>query len=278
MADYGIKVMPYGATSPQTELSDLGTISNFRQKSPEPKVIKVDIPAGPDLDLTSALGPVGWHNGEHSFDLYIVAETEAQCVQTMRDLAALVHGKQLRYILSWQPGYYCQGRWTVEFERLNPRAARAMVTIDREPWRQGYVRETHVIDCHPDGSFKLEGSARFHTVRVKLLQGGEAEVAAAEPGIMTHRDAGTHTLAADAYAGDTVWLAVSDWLMYVDGDDLKVNPSRFELSGTNAVIDGSYTDAQGATVTDHGTVVDGDLRFALCDLQKVTVDFYRWDL
>ena len=265
---YGIKVMPYGATTPQTELTDFGTLSAFQRETPEPKVVKVDIPAGLDLDITDAVG-LGWHDGTDTFDIYITTNTEAERLQAMRDLTALIHGKRLRYVLSWDSAYYCSGRFTVQYERMNPHVSRASVTIDREAWRQTISRETHAIDCHPTGSFPLVDSVRFHTVRAKLLQSGYAVVDVDEPSIWTdEKAAGTYTLATDVYGseGKSVWVELNDWLMYVDGDNLVVNSTKFSVSSNNAVIDAT------------ATVTDGDIRFADADLQKVTVDFYRWDV
>ena len=275
---YGIKVMPYGATTTQTELTDFGTLSAFQRETPEPKVVKVDIPAGLDLDITEAVGPVGWHDGTDAFDIYITTETEAERLEAMRDLTALLHGKRLRYRLSWDSAYYCNGRFTVQYERLNPHVSRASVTIDREAWRTGVSRETHVVDCHPNGEQPLEDSMRYRNVRVTLLQGGGADVAATEPATLTTRTAGTHVIADDARDGSTVWLEVDDWVYYVDGEDLVVKPSRISVSGSNAAIDGSYTDAGGTTVLGGWSIVDGDLQYELYPLQQVTVDFFRWDV
>ena len=259
--------MPYGATTPQTELADFGTLSAFQRETPEPKVVKVDIPAGLDLDITDAVGPVGWHDGTDTFDIYITTETEAERLQAMRELTALVHGQRLRYRLSWDSAYYCQGRFTVQYERMNPHVSRASVTVDREAWKQGVSRESHVIDCHPEGSYALEGSMRYRSVRVTLAQGAYVAIGPEEPGILTdHRSAGTYTLANDAYSGESVWVDLDSWLMYVDGNNYVVNSEKFSVSGSNAVIDASYT------------VTDGNMVFPDEAKQKVTVDFYRWDV
>ena len=258
--------MPYDGYSPQSELADFGYLSAFQREVPQPKVVKVDIPAGLDLDITDAVG-LGWHDGTDTFDIYITPKTEAERLRLMRDLTELLHGKRMRYRLSWDPDYYCKGRFTVSFERLNPHVSRASVTVDREAWKQGVSRESHVIDCHPEGSYALEGSMRYRLVRVTLAQGAYVAIGPEEPGILTdHRSAGTYTLANDAYPGDVVWLLVDSWLMYVDGDNYVVNSEKFSVSGNNAVIDAT------------ATVTDGDIYFADADLQKVTVDFYRWDV
>ena len=264
MADYGIMVAQDGASSWQANLADFGFISAFRRETPKPKVVKVDIPAGVDLDITEAVGPVGWHDGTDTFDIYITTETEAERLQAMRDLTALIHGKRLQYYLTWDADYRCWGRFTVQYDRLNPHVSRASVTIDREAWRQTRGRETHVVDCHPYGWYDLEGSMRFYSVRAKFLQSGGGDVAVEEPITLTTRAAGTHTLASDVSGESTVWLKVDSWVMYVDGDNLVVN--SYSISGSNFVVNADYT------------VTDGDIYFADADLQKVTVDFYRRDV
>ena len=40
--------------------------SSFEEELPEPKVIKVEIPAGIDLDISDSLGVMGYHNGKHT--------------------------------------------------------------------------------------------------------------------------------------------------------------------------------------------------------------------
>ena len=262
---YGIRIAPYGTWTWAENLADFGTISNFQREVPEPKVVKVDIPAGLDLDITDAVG-LGWHDGTDTFDIYITTDTEAERLEAMRDLTTLIHGQRLRYYLSWDSDYYCQGRFSVQYERLNPHVSRASVTVDREAWRVARSIEYHDVDCHPYGWCDLEGSMRYNSVAATFLQSGGADVAVEEPITLTDRATGTHTLATDVFGESTVWLRVDSWLLYVDGDNLVVNSSKFSVSGNNATINAT------------GTVTDGDLHFADADKQKVTVQFRRWDV
>ena len=242
-------------------------LSRFSEQLPEPKVTKVDIPAGVDLDITEALGVIGYHNGTHTLELYLVADSEAERVRLTRELVAMLHGQAMDYRLSWDDAYTYHGRFQIGVERLSPKSSRITVGIDRSPWKKGRTRETHVIDCHPYGWLDLTKSTRYHDVRAKFLQSGGADVAVEEPTTLTTRATGTHALAADVNGDSTAWLRVDDWLLYVDDDgDCVVKDSKFSVSNGNAVIDASYT------------VSDGDICFADADKQKVTVDFYRWDV
>lgn len=256
----------YSIIANGTDLCELtgAHVVGFSQKMPEPKVITVDIPAGSDLDITDALGPIGYHNGHHTLEMLVTGETEQECVTRCREIAAMLHGNAMDYRLTWDANYTYHGRFRVEQERRNHLASIMTIDIDRSPWKKS-TRESHVVDCHPYGWYDLEGSTRYHTVRAKFLQDGGGDVAVEEPLEYTTRTTGTRTLATDAYAGETVWLKVDSWVMYVDGDEnLVVN--SYSISGSNFVVNADYT------------VTDGDIYFADADKQKVTVDFYRWDV
>jgi hypothetical protein len=121
-----------------------------------------------------------------------------------------------------------------------------------------------VINCHPSGSYTLNGSARYHNVRAILRQAGTTKVGS--NATVTRDAAGTYTLATDAYGRTVLTFTVSDWLMYVSGANLVVNSSKIAVSGTNATIDSAYT------------VTNGNIVFADEANQHVTVGFDRWDL
>ena len=238
-------------------------ISTFAETLPEPKVIKVDIPAGADLDITEALGAMGYHNGTHTLGVLVKADSEKARRDAVRAIVALLHGKRMDYQLTWDAGYTFTGRFAVAVERRSPLASWLTITSDRSPWKR-HSRESVVIDCHPSGSYTLEGSVRYHTVQAILKQAGTTKVG--DEAAVARDAAGTYTLAADVYGGTEITATVADWLMYADEPDLKVKSGKISYSGTNAVIDASYT------------VTSGDMVFPDADNQKVTVRFYRWDL
>ena len=252
-------------------------LSRFSEQLPEPKVTKVDIPAGVDLDITEALGVIGYHNGTHTLELYLVADSEAERVRLTRELVAMLHGQAMDYRLSWDDAYTYHGRFQVALDGLTPRGSRVTLAIDRQPWKKGRSRESIVLDCHPSATAELDGSARFHTLQAILAQSGSTKVGDASA--VERAVAGTYTLANDAFGETDVEGTVDDWLMYVDEDgDLKVNPSKFSMSGTNAVIDADYYDEDSPIVPAEYDVSNGNMVFPDVDKQKVTVRYYRWDL
>lgn len=240
-----------------------GVVTRFGEKAPEPKVIKVDIPAGADLDITEALGMVAYHNGTHTIELLVTGGTEAERAERCRILTALLHGKRDDYTISWDSGYTYTGRFAVEHERLSKYASRSVVTVDRAPWKR-HSRESVDVNCHPSGSYTLEGSARYHTVQAVMPQAGTTKVGGESA--VTRDAAGTYTLASDLYESTKLTFTVADWLMYVSGTNMVVNDSKISISGNNAVVDSSYT------------VTSGNIVFADEADQHVTVRFYRWDL
>ena len=77
--------------------------SSFEEEMPEPKVIKVSIPAGLDLDITDSLGTIGMTNGRHVLKFLVYGETEADRLEAKRALMAMFHGRRATYELSWPP-------------------------------------------------------------------------------------------------------------------------------------------------------------------------------
>jgi hypothetical protein len=239
------------------------TYSSFEEELPEPKVIKVDIPAGLDLDITDALGVVGYHNGKHVLRFLLYGNTQAERLEKKRGLVALMHGRRATYTLSWDSGYTYTGRGKVSVEHLFDNADVVTIEIDRAPWKT-HSRESVDLVAHPSATYTLEGSVRYNTVQAMLRQAGTTKVGS--DAAVTRDAAGTYTLATDLYGNTLLTFTVDDWLMYVSGTNLVVNGSKISISGTNAVIDSAYT------------VTNGDMVFADEAKQHVTVYFYRWDL
>ena len=257
--------MGHTITVDGTDLAErFGPISRFAETLPQPKVIKVSIPAGLDLDITDSLGRVGFSDGEHRFDVYLLCETERERVEAERAIVAMLQGRRLDYELSWDEGYTYTGRFVLEFGYLNPHQTRVGVKVSRSPWKV-HVVEEHVIDCHPSATHQLEGSSSYHDIEAVMLQGGSTQVGSETA--VARAAAGTYELADGVYSDLGVTVTVSDWLFYADDYDLVVNESKFSQSGSGVTIDASYE------VTD-----DGDIYFADADLQLVTVKYARWDM
>lgn len=238
-------------------------ISTFAETLPEPKVIKVDIPAGADLDITDALGAMGYHNGTHTLGVLVKADSEQARRDAVRAIVALLHGKRMDYQLTWDSGYTYTGRFAVAVERRSPLASWLTITSDRAPWKR-HTRESVDLIAHPSVSYVMEGSERFNYVIAILAQAGTTKVGSAAA--VARDAAGAYTLASDLYGRTTLTFTVSDWLMYVSGTNLVVNSSKYSVSGTDAVIDSAYA------------VTNGNMVFEAEAKQHVRVNFARMDL
>lgn len=237
--------------------------SSFEEELPEPKVIKVEIPAGLDLDISDSIGVLGWHNGKHVLKFLLYGDTQAERLEKKQAVIAKMHGKRANYTLSWDNGYTYTGRAKVSVEHLFDNADVITIEIDRSPWKV-HSQESIDLNAHPSASYTLQGSTRYHNIRAKLLQAGTTKIGS--EAAVTRSAAGTYTLATDAYGDTATIFTVEDWLMYVSGTNLVVNSSKFSVSGTNAVIDASYT------------VTNGNMVFPDEAKQHVTLYWYRYDL
>ena len=258
MADYTITV---GGTDLCEELG--ATIYEFSEVLPEPKIHKVEIPAGLDLDITDALGPVGYHNGKHVLKLLVPASDEEGRVEKVRRLVTLLHGVMADYKLSWDVDSTYRGRFTAEVQRVTPMNSYVALTVDRSPWKV-HARESVDLNAHPSASHRLSGSKRYHDIRARLLQAGTTKIGSASA--VTRSAAGTYALAEEAYGDTQTAFTVSDWLMYASGTNLVVKDSKFSTSGTDAAIDAGYT------------VADGNMVFPDEAKQHVTLYWNRYEL
>lgn len=218
------------------------TLSQFANALPEPKVMKVEIPAGADLDITESVGRVAFHNGTHTFKVLVAAETETAKDEAVRRIVTRLHGKRRQYQLSWDEGYTYTGRFEVSVERLSPLASMLTITSDRYPWKLS-EELTADIDSHPVGTHTLLGSERYSGVAIKVRQAATVLVGSGIP--FTFNAAGTYDLYAQLYGDNLVTVTVSDWWQYLDGTNLVVNPDRITISGNDAqfgsdwVLDGT---------------------------------------
>lgn len=234
----------------------------FEEELPEPKIIKVDIPAGMDIDITEAIGPVAYHDGKHTFTFFVYKPNAEELFDVERELISNVHGRRAAYKLSWDPDFTYTGRARVSIEHRGDVAMLVTIEIEHAPWK---TMPLHTIDvnCHPSGSTTLTGNDRYHTVKARFQQAGTSKVGSAAA---VSRAAGTHTLADDLYSDTTLTFTVSDWWQYMSGTNLVVNPNHINISGSNAQFDSNW-------------VLNGtDLRCANEAKQHVTVTYYGWDL
>lgn len=236
--------------------------SDFKEELPEPKVFKVDIPAGSDLDITDSLGRVGFHNGKHTLKFLLYGDTQTERLEKKRELISKLHGVKANYVLSWDSGYTYNGRAKVSVDHKFDNADVVTIEIDRGPWKT-HSQESVVLNAHPSASYTLTGSSRFHNVKAKLLQDGTTKIGS---DAVVDRAAGTYTLKTDVYGNTTVVVTVDDWLMYVDGTNLVVNPVHVDQAIKEGFgIDSPYT------------ITNGNMVFSEEAKQYVTIYFTRMD-
>lgn len=234
----------------------------FEEELSEPKIIKVDIPAGMDIDITEAIGPVAYHDGKHTFTFFVYKPTAAEVFDVERKLISTIHGKRAAYRLSWDPDFTYTGRAKVSIEHRGDVAALVTIEIEHAPWKTG-ARKTIDVNCHPSGTAILTGHDRYNTVWAKLLQSGTTEVGSAAA---VWRNADTFLLADDLYADTAYTFTVDDWWQYINGTNLVVNTNHVSFSGNNAQFDSNWS-------------VNGtDLYCANEAKQHVTVTYYGWEL
>lgn len=234
----------------------------FEEELPEPKISKVDIPAGMDIDITEAIGPVAYHDGKHTFKFFVYKPTASEVFDVERKLISTIHGKRAAYRLSWNPAFTYTGRAKVSIEHRGDVAAIVTIEIEHAPWKSSELK-TIDVNCHPSGTAILKGYDRYHTVWATLLQSGTTEVGSAAA---VSRNAGTFLLTDDLYADTILTFTVADWWQYISGTNLVVNPNHIAISGSNAQFDSNWTL--------NGT----DLYCANEAKQHVTVTYYGWDL
>lgn len=211
--------------------------SSFEEELPEPKVIKVSIPGGSDVDITEAIGPVAYSNGQHTLKFLLYGDTQEERLAKKNRLFGMLHGQMSYYELSWDPEYVYQGRWRGEVEHLTDNADLVTFTIDRYPWKLSNQVSVD-INSHPSGSYDMEGSARYIAVSLTTKQTGTYKI---DSGSATAITANTQTSIATMLAGDhTVSVTVPDWWQYVDGTNLVVNPSKITISGTDAAFNSDW--------------------------------------
>ena len=238
--------------------------SSFSEKVPEPKVNKVDIPGGSDLDITEAVGFVAYRNGTHELKFLLYSETQEGRLDAMRRLLGDLHGKYLEYSLSWVDGYTFKGRWTVTVEHRFESADLVTMTIDRYPWRFGSESETLDINAHPTGTEWMIGSTYYDDVKITLLQTATVKLGLADS---QNLNAGTHTLMETVYGNNPVVVSNMDWWQYLDGRNLVVNTAKgYSLSGEDATFGPDWVE------------VGTDLYCANEAKQHATVEFTRRDV
>ena len=257
--------MYYTVTFDGTDLcEEFGAVlTDFKMEVPNPKVIKVEIPGGSDLDITESVGFVAYHNGKHTFALLLRGD---DLPEQLRLFSALVHGTMADYTLSWDEGYTYHGRWAIDsVERLARNAILVTCTVDRYPWKTSDGRTSLDVNSHPSGSVLMEGSTYYDDIKLVTKQAASIVIGVTPMGEWS--TAGTHDVAETVYGRNNVTVTVADWWQYLDGTNLVVNTDKgYELDGTDATFGADWSK------------VDTDLYCANEAKQHSTLSFGRRDL
>lgn len=272
-----------------TSIKALAKYSSFQEDMPEPKVFKVDIPAGKDLDITDSLGVVGYHDGRHVLKFLVYGNTEADRLRIKRTLTALFHGKRGEYVLSWEPDRKYVGRAEISFEHKFDNADVATVEITREPYSTqidpttgDVARERVGINMKTSAAsnvtYALTGSSRYSNVWVINKQ--PINVYNTDIGTLHFDESNSHKIADDFYGYTTLTFAGEDWWLYVDGTNLVVNTAadHFSIDAANGDLvwngDPSHVTIEFAPASG-GSV---DISFTDEAKQHVTLVYTRMDL
>jgi hypothetical protein len=239
--------------------------SSFEEQLPEPKVMKIDIPAGLDLDITESVGRIGYHDGKQTLKFLLYGGSQEERLATKSAIVAKLHGRRASYFLSWDSDHRLTGRAKVSVRHLTENADLITVEIDREPWRVKTVRDEVDLNCHPSAAHTLAGSARYHGVDVVMRQAGTTKVGSESA--VSRSGPGTYSLATDLFSDTSVTVTAADWWMYMSGTNLVVNPAHWDgVSDGDASIGAVYT------------ITNGDMVFPDEAYQHATLRFYRWEL
>lgn len=232
--------MNYTVTFDGTDLcEEFGAVlTKFEMEPPPPKVLKVEIPGGSDLDITESVGFVAYSNGTHEFSFMLKGD---DLPEQLRLFAALVHGTMADYALSWDEGYTYHGRWAIDsVERLARNAILVTCSVDRYPWKTSEGRVSLDVNSHPSGSVLMEGSTYYDDIKLVTKQAASVVIGVTPMGEWS--TAGTHDVAETVYGRNTVTVTVADWWQYLDGTDLVVNTAKgYSLSGTNATFGSDWS-------------------------------------
>lgn len=119
-------------------LHDWGLYIVNRQEiqPPSPKTVMVDIPGGNgSLDLTEAIsGEVVYKNRKIKVELYVIGG-ETMWANAYSEIMAYVHGKRMKVIFDDDPGYYYEGRVSVDQWKSGRQHSTITISIDADPFK-----------------------------------------------------------------------------------------------------------------------------------------------
>lgn len=121
-------------------------VTGYSEKPPSPKVCKVEVPGGCDLDLTDSLtGHAAYSNRTCSISL-LALPRPGGFAAARTSLKSVLHGRCSEFRLSWDPGFTYKGRASVTSEQWNASLSSGVfvVEIDASPWKSAGTRSITV--------------------------------------------------------------------------------------------------------------------------------------
>lgn len=232
---------------------------------PEPKVKKVDVPFGNDIDLSESIAPIAYGNGKHKLVMHVIGSDAGDTDSRIDNFCSMVHGKKSDYAMSWDAGKTYNGRWQVtDIERIAPTCAKLEITIDRQPYaRRG--TQVHTFNAAPTVTKTFKSGARRQRVYVTASN----PVSVVFNGKTINFPAGTNMTNADLVftAGDNVVkFTPSAWDFYVSGKTLVVKDEYLAIAGSTATFSGGLDSVSGETLVLDDSKSSVTVRYAWEDL------------
>lgn len=155
---------------------------------PQPNIRLLNIPGkSGSLDVTDVFGPVVYADRTGSFEFYVDHETKfpndykdekkagktwASWVECYQEVLEYIHGSKLQAILSDDPDYYYEGRFSINEWRSNPNFSTIVINYTVQPYKYAVAEfgDTWLWD---KTDFTDSTKTRLtSTINVALAEGG----------------------------------------------------------------------------------------------------------
>ncbi len=104
--------------------------------SPEAKTKVVEVLGGDgSIDLTEALGPVRYKNRTLVFSLILIDRKPEKWHEVSSLVRNYCHGKKMRVFIDTDPGYYWEGRVSVESDKQDQIHSTIEISLDAFPYK-----------------------------------------------------------------------------------------------------------------------------------------------
>lgn len=208
-------------------------VKHFEEDPPDPKTEKVEIPFGQDIDITDMLGEVAFSNRSMRIDFLALCGGE-EFHALVSEVAGYLHGRRALFELSFDPGYYYEGRFTVtDVDYSDRRFGAFTLQVDVDPWKIQPDRE-YTFNAYPAVTKSFESGRKPARPEVTTQQ----DVYVTFAGDTETFPEGTHSSANLAFTWGTnvVTFQCKDWWFYQTGNTLVVNDEFISSDGEGIVI------------------------------------------